>query len=315
MGQIGEIIRFGMEISMKKLLFIYNPFSGKALIKDFLYDILQEINKLGMEIIIHPTKKQLEAYEHIVENKGKYDMIICSGGDGTLNEVVSALMTYDEAERPPMGYIPSGSTNDFGRSLEIPKKMSVAAQRIVEGTPQKIDVGTFNGKYFAYVAATGAFTEVSYATPQNMKNVLGHQAYIIEAVKNLTSLRPTHMVIETEYGRFEEDFIYGMITNALSVGGYRGLVPKNVKLNDGFLEAVFIKHPKTPQQVQELTVALLTQDVTRNDAMVSLKVKKISIETDEPKAWVLDGEFGGDWKKVEIGVEESAVDIILTEEI
>lgn len=297
---------------MKKILFVYNPFSGKALIRNYLYDIMQEFRDFGCEIVVHPTSARLEAKEYILEHEGDYDMIICSGGDGTLNETVSALMDY-KGEMPPLGYIPSGSTNDFARSLGIPRKMKDAARSIVNGKVKKVDIGLFNNRYFTYVAAMGAFTEVSYATPQNMKNILGHQAYVLEGIKQLTAIKPSHLTIITENGSYEGDYIYGMVTNTVSVGGYKGISGKNVNLSDGYFEVTFIRQPTTPAHMQNIVQALLMQDYS-SDIVYFSHVNKITIKSEQPVAWVLDGEFGGEHKEVNINVLQEAVGIVLENE-
>ena len=203
---------------MKKMLFIVNPRSGKGQIKNNLLEILDIFNKAGYEPTMHITQSVLDAKETVKAKAADYDVVVCSGGDGTLNETVSGLM--EEGIEIPLGYIPAGSTNDFASSLRIPRNMKKAAQLITEGRLFQCDVGTFNERYFNYVAAFGAFTEVSYATPQQMKNVLGHQAYILEAMKKLMSIKPATMILEHDGGRIEGEFLYGMISNSTSVGGF-----------------------------------------------------------------------------------------------
>lgn len=297
---------------MSRLLFVYNPFSGKALIKNYLYDIMQEFIEMDMDIVIHPTRERMDAYGYVKDHAEEFDIIVCSGGDGTLNETVSGLMQCEK--RPPLGYIPSGSTNDFAASIGIPRNMKTAAYNIVSGTRRSIDIGKFNDRYFTYVAAIGAFTNVSYATPQNMKNVLGHQAYIIEGIRQLTAIKPMNLRIETEKGTTEGDFIYGMISNSNQVGGVKGISGKGVDLSDGYFEITFIRVPQNPIQVNYIVTALLMQDY-KGDVVYFDHVKKVKvIAKDQQIPWVIDGEFGGNLREANISVEERAIDFIVKEE-
>lgn len=298
---------------MKKMLFVFNPNSGKAQIKNMLLGILEIFSRADYEITIYPTKATKDGYYYIKENDGKYDIVVCSGGDGTLNETVAAIMEYQNS-KPPIGYIPSGTTNDFARSLSIPKDMINAATHIVGGFPQKVDIGRFNGRYFNYVAAFGAFTEVSYATPQSTKNILGHQAYIIEGVKSITSIKPYHLKIELDDKVIEGDFIYGMITNSKSIGGFKNIAGKHVKLNDGLFEFTLFRHPKNPIDLQKIISSLVTQDY-HNDMTIHECVSSIRMTSDAPIAWVLDGEYGGEHSEVFFEVEREAVDIIVNKKL
>ena len=158
--------------SKKKMLFIFNPFSGKAQIKSKLFEIIDVFVKGGYEVIVHPTQAVGDGFEKTKELAPQVDLVVCSGGDGTLDEVVSGLMEVDQ--RVPIGYIPAGSTNDFANSLSISKDMVQAAKDIIEGNLYSCDVGAFNNDSFVYIAAFGLFTDVSYETDQHMKNILGH---------------------------------------------------------------------------------------------------------------------------------------------
>lgn len=205
---------------MKKMLFLFNPRSGKEQIKSHLLRILDIFSKAGYDIHVHVTQCQLDARK-TVEHLGKnVDVIVCSGGDGTLNETISGMLQLKKT--PSLGYIPAGSTNDFASSLKISKNMEKAAREIVNGFPVPVDAGMFCGdRSFIYIAAFGAFTEVSYQTPQDRKNLLGHQAYMIESVKSLASIKPYHMRVEWDDQILEEDFVFGMVTNTRSVGGFK----------------------------------------------------------------------------------------------
>lgn len=295
---------------MKKMLFVFNPNSGKAQIKNVLLYILQTFSDVGYDITVYPTKATLDGFNYIKSVEGVFDVIVCSGGDGTFNETVAAVMGYF-GKKPPIGYIPSGTTNDFAVSLSIPRDMKKAAQHIANGVPRKCDVGIFNGRSFNYVAAFGAFTDVSYQTPQNMKNVLGHQAYILEAMKRLAFLKTYKMKFTYEDGVISDEFMYGMISNAKSVGGMKGLVGKSVKLNDGVFEVTLIKKPKNPLEFQQFLTGFLTQSIEDKDMVYTFKTSKLLIESETNVSWTLDGEYGGDFNKIDFNVEKEAVELIL----
>lgn len=292
---------------MKKMLFVYNPNSGKMQINDYLSDIIQIFSSADYEVVVYPTKARLDGYDKIKSSDGIYDIVVCSGGDGTLNETVAAVMTHS-ASKPFIGYIPSGTTNDFARSLGISSDMIQAAKDIVEGEAKACDIGKFNGRYYNYVAAFGAFTEVSYATPQEYKNVLGHQAYVLEGLKSIPFIKPSHLVVEANGETVEGDFIYGMITNTMSVGGFKNIAGKNVKLDDGLFECTFIKKFEAISDFNKLLTAILNKEA-KNPNYFHVKTNHIVVRCDEEVPWVLDGEFGGNHKNVEIDIIENAVNI------
>ena len=210
----------------KKLLFIYNPRSGKAQIKYKLNDILETFVRAGYEVTVYPTLKTGDAGELVKNRDQDYELIVCSGGDGTLDEVVTGMM--QSGRRTPIGYIPAGSTNDFAGSLGLPKSMLRAAQVAIEGKDFPCDVGSFNDDIFVYIAAFGIFTDVSYETDQEMKNILGHMAYILEGMKRLPSVRSYPMKVSYKGCTIVDDFIFGMVTNSRSVGGFKDITGKNV---------------------------------------------------------------------------------------
>lgn len=281
----------------KKLLFIYNPKAGKAKIKNKLADILDVFARAEYEITVFPTQAQGDA-RHFMECRSKgYDLVVCSGGDGTLDEVVTGMV--ESGFKTPIGYIPAGSTNDFGGSLALPKNMLKAAETIVTGRTFSCDIGAFNEDVFVYIAAFGLFTEVSYETDQNAKNVLGHMAYLLEGMKRLSSIRSFPMRVSYEDKIIVDDFIFGMITNSISVGGFKNITGKNVQLDDGVFEVTLIKRPKNPIELNNIMVSLLNHDVDTN-VMYCFRTEKLVVESTEPVAWTLDGESGGSHKSVRI---------------
>ncbi len=284
-------------MSMKKMLFIYNPKAGKAQIRNKLADILDVFTKGGYEITVYPTQKSEDAMEKTMNRNKDYDIIVCSGGDGTLDEVVTGMIR--SGFRTPIGYIPAGSTNDFGGSLGLPKNMVRAAENIVNGDEFACDVGSFNEDVFVYIAAFGLFTDVSYETGQDMKNVLGHMAYLLEGMKRLPAIRSYPMRITYEDTTIVDDFIFGMVTNSVSVGGFKRITGKNVKLDDGVFEVTLIKRPKNPMELNNIMVSLLNRDIDTN-AMYCFRASKMEITSTEPLPWTLDGEYGGTHTKVVI---------------
>lgn len=292
----------------KKMLFIFNPKAGKEQIRSKLVDILDVYTKAGYEVIARPTQGAKDAYEQVKAYAGQVDVIACSGGDGTLDEVVTGLMECEE--RIPINYIPSGSTNDFANSLYMPKDMIKCASLITEGKLYGCDIGRFNDGTFVYIAAFGLFTDVAYETDQNLKNILGHVAYVLEGVKRLFDIKFYPMMVEVDGQVFEEEFIYGMVTNSRSVGGFKNLTGKNIDMNDGLFEVTLIRKPKNPLELQEIIGSLLIAE-DRTDLIHSLKAKEIHIEAREPVPWTLDGEFGGTHTDLTIRNMYQALEIYL----
>ena len=298
----------GNQTVAKKMLFVFNPKAGKGEIKTHLLDIVDIFSSHNYEIIIRSTQAPRDAYEKAKEYADSVDLIVCSGGDGTLDEVVTGIMEVDSSV--PIGYIPAGSTNDFANSLFMPKNMIRVAEMIMAEELYHCDIGRFNQKTFAYVAAFGLFTDVSYETDQDLKNVLGHVAYVLEGVKRLFDIKSYHMKVSSEEVQVEDDFIVGMITNSRSVGGFKNLTGKNVDMNDGFFEVTLIVHPKNPLQLQEIMTALVMAE-DNTDMIYSFKTRQLTIETDEEVPWTLDGEFGGNHSYVEIENRHKALNLYL----
>lgn len=290
----------------KSLFFIFNPRAGKGQIRNSLVDIVDVFVKSGYEVCIYPTQSQGDAIRAVRERKKGYDLVVCSGGDGTLDEVVAGMIQSEE--RLPIGYVPAGSTNDFANSLTLPKNMVKAAKVAVKGKNFACDIGAFNQDTFVYIAAFGLFTDVSYGTGQEMKNVLGHMAYVLEGMKRLPSMKSYSMKFSYEDTVIEGDFIFGMITNSRSVGGFKRITGKNIELDDGQFEVTLIKRPANPMELNEIIAALVNREMS-TDALFSFKTSALLVESEEPVAWTLDGEFGGEQRKIEIRNLRQAVDI------
>ncbi len=292
---------------MKNLLFIVNPSAGRKHIKGKLFDIVDLFVKADYNVRVYPTQAKQDATRIVCEEGWLYDLIVCAGGDGTLDEVVAGCMKC--GCDTPIGYIPSGTTNDFARSLGIPKDPMRAANRIVKYHPQPIDIGSFNGDCFVYVAAFGAFSAVSYSTPQEYKNHLGHMAYILEGIRSVPSLTSYHMKVEYDGNIIEDDFLIGMITNSLTVGGFPNPNSKIAQLDDGMFEALLVKYPTNPIDLQATVTAYLMGEFNP-EYMYQFKARKISVDSPETVAWTLDGEFGGNVTYAEVQNMQHAIQII-----
>ena len=292
----------------KKLLFIFNPCSGKGQIKSKLMSIIDIMVKAGYEVTIHPTQEREDAKEMVRKEAGKFDLLVCSGGDGTLDEAVTGMMQSER--KVPLGYIPAGSTNDFANSLKIPKDMLKAAHVAVEGRKFPVDVGYFNGDSFIYIAAFGLFTDVSYQTSQEIKNILGHAAYILEGAKRLHNIPSYKIRVEYEDQVIEDEFAYGMITNSVSVGGFKNMTGKNVLLDDGLFEVTLIRMPKNPLEFNRI-IASLTNLTEDTDLIYNFKTDCVKFFPEEVIPWTLDGEFGGDHKNVIVKNVHKALEIMV----
>ncbi|NLP26066.1 MAG: YegS/Rv2252/BmrU family lipid kinase [Clostridiales bacterium] len=298
---------------MKKLFFIFNPSSGKnsstgsSSIKSRLWRIIDIFTKGGYIVTTYPTQCHMDACEKIrkVCSEGSYDLIVCSGGDGTLNEVIHGIMISDN--KLPLGYIPTGTTNDFAKTLGIPKKVINAAEWIVDGEPFSCDIGSFNERYFTYIAAFGAFTDVSYETPQQFKNIIGHSAYILEGLKRMGSLKSYKMRIEYDGNIIEDEFVFGMITNSSSIGGF--LSQDDVLLDDGVYEVTIIKKPSSVVELNLIVASLLNIKESKiNDRVLFFRTSKISFYSETEIAWTIDGEYAGSEMEVSIENKNKAVD-------
>lgn len=279
----------------KKMLFIYNPRAGQERIRSNLLDIIDIFVKGGYEVTAYPTQDSGDAIRAVIEREDIYDIITCSGGDGTLDEVVEGMVKSEK--KIPIGYVPAGSTNDFASSLGISSIMKNAAKTIIDGKEYKCDIGMLNDDSFVYTAAFGLFTNVSYQTKQELKNVLGHMAYILEGAKELSKIRSYHIRAEYEEGVIEDDFIFGMVTNSYSVGGFKEITGKNVTLDDGVFEVTLVKLPDNMLELSNLIVAIVNRDID-TDYMYCFKTAHMEIHSDEEISWTRDGEYGGSYKDV-----------------
>ena len=273
---------------MKRVLVIINLLSGLKQGKKYLGDILDSFCKAGYDCSVYVTQKKGDAQSIAKSRCKEFDEIVCVGGDGTFNEVASGILL--SGEKTIMGYIPTGSTNDFASSLNLPKNVLKATNSIIDGKLYNFDMGEFNGRYFSYVASFGAFTKASYSTSQDVKNTLGHFAYVLEGIKELGTIRPEHLKFEINGEVFEDDYIFGAISNSTSLGGVLTLDPDVVDLNDGFFEIMLIKAPKNLIDLNECIAALSTKNY--NNRMITFRTaKEATIYADKSTEWTLDGEY------------------------
>lgn len=292
---------------MKKLLLIYNPVSGMTKTRLSLQKAVEFYDSQGYIVTVCLVNR-LEDYRDSIDFKS-YDLIVCSGGDGTLNITVSFLIGKNLPAQ--IAYIPSGSTNDFAYSLGLSGDEDTRLQNTVEGVPKRIDVGRFNtSRYFLYVAAFGIFTKVSYTTPQKIKNMLGHAAYILEGIKSIADLKSYHMTVELDGETVEGDFILGMVTNSLSIGGFKNILPSDTSLDDGLFEVVLVRTPNTLAVLNEIAVSLWGGKPEDDQNILYRKTSKIILRSEEKISWTLDGEFGGEEDVVRIENRRKLLSII-----
>lgn len=301
---------------MKKLLFLVNPYSGKVQIRNNLLEIIRVMNEAGYEVTVWTSQYPKHITELVEQHGAEYDRVVCSGGDGTLNETVNGLMSIPEERRPGLGYIPSGSTNDVAFGLNLPSDMVQAARIAVGEKTFGLDIGQFGGQFFTYVAAFGAFTEVTYQTPQAEKNLLGHPAYILEGAKRVSDIRPQHVKITCGEEQIEDDILFGMVSNAKSVGGMRNLAGKDVGLNDGIFEVTLVRTPTNPLlDYPAIVTALLARKTQDDNNFYTFKGNEITFTFSEPVSWVLDGEYGGTVTDVTIFNRRHGVRVFVPENV
>ena len=294
---------------MKSLLYLYNPHAGKGKALQWLAQALDAFTKAGWLVTAYPTQGRSDATRAARELGGRFDRVVCCGGDGTLHEVISGLM--DLPERPVVGYLPTGTTNDFARNLHLPRTVAGKVETAAGGVPRAVDIGRFNGDHLIYVAAFGAFTDVAYDTPQSFKNAFGHLAYVLEGAARLPSLPRYRLRAEHDNGTEEGEFLYGMVSNTVSVGGFRGMPEREVKLDDGLFEVVLIRQPQNAAQLQSLIAALVQPaGAAGGGAVTTFHTSRLTVTCAEEMPWTLDGEFGGAHKVAEIENLPRAVEIV-----
>ncbi len=292
---------------MKKMLFVMNPYSGMRRANKYLTDIISLFNQADYETIVHMTQGQGDATRIVADRARDVDMVVCCGGDGTFNETVSGVLTA--GADVPVGYIPAGSTNDFAFSLKLSGNVLQAARDIVEGEPVAYDVGKFGERYFSYVASFGAFTRATYTTPQSIKNALGHTAYLLEGINELSQIKNEHVRMEIDEQVVEDDFLFGAISNSTSLGGIVKLNPELVDMADGEMEIILIRAPRSMSELTECIQAVQSQQY--NCAMITFRrAKKVRIYASPFMPWTLDGEREEGHEQVDVENLHHAVRIV-----
>lgn len=294
----------------QRVLLMVNPMAGRQKIRNELLYVVDTLTKAGYETIIYTTQGKDATRDLLAEKDSQFDRVICCGGDGTFNEILSATMHWDK--RPILGYIPAGTTNDFAAGLKLPSNIREAAVNIVRGTPHTVDAGLFNTSYFSYVASFGAFTETSYSTPQNFKNALGHLAYILEGIKEIPAFTPYTVCVEADGQIYKDSYIFGAVSNARSVGGILKISDSLVDLNDGVFEVMMIKMPKTLMDLSAIVTSLTSLNPLKYDPsmFLFLQTKELKITFEQEMVWSLDGERVSGGKEARIACIKDAFKIL-----
>lgn len=293
----------------KNLLLIVNPKSGRAKMKNELLSVVEIFSNDGYLVSVYPTKSQGDATKKIATLKqDEFDIIVVCGGDGTLNEVITGLMNSDI--KCGLGYIPSGTLNEWSSGLSISRNVKQAAKDILTGKIISLDIGRFDDRYFSYTASFGAFTEASYSAPQEVKNVLGQAAYFFEGIKSLANIKPIHLKFIIDGKELEDDYLFGAVSNSMSVGGIVKFSDATVKLNDGKFEVLLIKKPANLTVLQSIIDGILRRDLNR-DGIEFLHAEKVTVLSASPVSWTLDGEFAEGKEETVIENIHSSISFII----
>ena len=295
----------------KKLLFIVNPRAGRTKSHAPLYEALKIYSEAGYLISIRETRRRGDATLFARELGDQYDLVVCHGGDGTLNEVVNGLLSIPAEFRPEVSYLPGGSTNDFAASLNISSDPALAAQSAMRMQKRFLDVGVFNDRHFVYVASFGAFTRTAYTVPQDIKNVFGHFAYILEGVRDLETLHPYRMKITADGEVFDGEYLFGAVANTTSIAGIMKLSEDKVSLDDGKFELLLVPVPATPAAMQALIRALLYQDYDNSEGLIFRHVRSVTAETADNIPWTLDGEYAPGAPRIDISIKDNGIELLL----
>ncbi len=293
---------------MKKVLLIVNPVAGKMKILKDITAIDKAFSKNDYDCDIYLTKKKGDATEKILRSGKNYDLLVCGGGDGTYNELITGVLTA--GLDIPIGYIPAGTTNDFASTLELSQNSVAAANNIIKGTPRRLDVGRFNNSYFSYIASFGAFTASAYSTSQQAKNMFGHSAYVLNGIADLSSIKPYHVKVEADGKIYEDDYIFGAVSNSTSIAGIIKLSNKLVNLSDGQFEILLIKMPKLILDIPKVLYALSTGDYSE-EHITFLHADKVKVTSSKKLDWTLDGEHATSTGEIVLENIHGAIDLIL----
>lgn len=292
---------------MQEMLFILNPKAGMRKANKALADILDIFNRADYAVQVYVTAESKDAISAVKKYAPGKDLVVCCGGDGTFNETVTGLM--EAGLDLPIGYIPAGSTNDFAASLGLSTDPIAAAKQIVMGSPELLDVGKFGDRYFSYVASFGAFSRASYNTPQNIKNALGHTAYLLEGIHELSQIRKIHMRFELGEDVVEDDYLFGAVCNSTSIGGILTIDPNQVDMGDGMFEVLLVRAPRDLVEITECIMAVQKQQY--NCRMMTFRsVKSVKIFADKDMNWTLDGEKASGSEEISVENLHHAIRLI-----
>lgn len=293
---------------MKKVLFIVNPCAGKMKIAKDIVEINRAFHQGECDCDVYFTSEKGDATRKVKDCGENYDIVICGGGDGTYNELITGVL--EAGLDVPVGYIPAGTTNDFANTLSLPQNHVTAAKKITNGKPRSLDVGLFGDSYFSYIASFGAFTSASYSTQQQMKNVFGHSAYVFESMSDLSSIKPYHLRLEANGKVYEDDYIFGAICNSTSIAGLIKLDESIVNLSDGEFEILLIRMPKLLVDIPKIVIALKNGDYSEKH-ITFFHASEIKVKTKKKLSWSLDGEFAESMGEVIIKNIPSAIKLIV----
>lgn len=277
------------DMNNSKMLFIVNPVAGRTHSKNNLQLVIELFKSHGYCVTMKKTNAKGHATELVLKHGHNQDIIVCNGGDGTLNEVISGVMRL--GKDVTIGYIPSGTTNDFASSLNLSDKTEIAAKTILSGQPRTVDIGLFgDNRYFSYIASFGAFTGSSYSTPQSYKNLIGHLAYVLDGMKGIPNIRPHHVRVEADGQTYEGDYLFGAVSNSISIGGLLKLDSNQVDLNDGLFEIILVKNPRTPLELSRMLLSISKREYTDKSIQI-IKAPEATFYMEEVIPWSIDGEF------------------------
>lgn len=292
----------------KRALVVLNPKAGMKKAKKDMFEIVDRLSKKGYRVAVQTTGCRGDGTRFILEYGAKQDLIICCGGDGTLNEVLNGMQ--QAAPHVPLGYVPAGTTNDFARTFSLPTKAEKCMDLILDGWPRDCDLGRFNDRNFTYIASLGAFTNVSYSTPQKLKNIFGHSAYVLEGVKEIRNITPFQAQFQTNAGTFEGEFVFGSISNSSSIGGLFKLNSLDVRMDDGEFELMLVRNPKNLADLRGIIEGLVRGNYDPR-YVVFTHIKEADILTEKPQTWTLDGESGGEQQKIHIETIHKAFKLLV----
>jgi YegS/Rv2252/BmrU family lipid kinase len=290
------------------MLLVFNPIAGRGEFSRSLYNVVDIFSRAGYEVVVYPTAASDDARAYIQTHGANFDLVVCSGGDGIVNEAVTACMCIKSP--PPLGYIPCGTTNDFAVSLNIPHDYLEAARFILNGQPRLIDIGVFGHRFFSYVAAFGKYTDVSYSTAQSAKSIFGRTAYILKGVTRFSSYSSVDCNIDIDSEKISGSFVLGIITNVTSVAGFRVQSDGESFIDDGLFEAIFVRRIKKLADRSKV-IAALTKPSVSTDYVVKRTAKRVDLSFEKPCGWTIDGEFGGEHTSITVENRHRALNIIM----